>query len=197
VLEAGPALGGARKGLVDGARTITQVRQIAVVFDDEVGACASAFRFDLSRYACPNSSLVKLIALDDPGDSLLERCDHQDRLVDEPVVTGFKEQRDYVDDELARFGASLSLDREALDMGMEQSVEAFACGWIVEDDLGQRRAIEHARTRDLGPNASDLAKAVAIGCDDFARERVGVYNVGAEVCEEGGNGALSRTDAAG
>ncbi len=78
--------------------------EVAVVLDNEVGDPARTFGLDLGCDAGPYTALVELIPLDDPRDALLERGDDEDRLIDEPIVAGFKEQRHDVDDDLTRLG---------------------------------------------------------------------------------------------
>lgn len=82
-------------------------------------------------------------------------------------------------------------------MRMEQCVETLACCGIGEDRIGERPAIEYAPAYGMRPDPRDLHETVAIGSDDFARDRVGVDDKRAKLSEYRRNRTFSSSDAAG
>ncbi len=82
--------------------------EVAIVLDNEVSDPARSLRLDLGRDPGPYTAFVELIPLDDSRDALLEGGDDEDRLIDEPIVAGFKKQWHDVNDDLTRLGVGFA-----------------------------------------------------------------------------------------
>jgi hypothetical protein len=181
--------------LVDEASSLAQVLEVAVVFNGKIGSLSRLFGQNLCGNAGSYARFVDAVACHHARNTLVFGRYDDDRLVDEPVVSGFEEQGDDMHDELTGPSPGFALHRETADVGMENRVQTRPRRGIAKHDIRKRGAVEHAAAYGLGENAGDLHEAVTVRGNGFACERVGIDDKGSEFFEDFCGLALSRADA--
>jgi hypothetical protein len=132
----------------------------------------------------------------DTFDARLERCDDQDCCVTLlPEITLKKQRYDLHDDAVA--GLTFQFFSASPNAWMHDCVEGFAFARIRKNDRCQSRAIDIPGVDNLRPSRRDLCKSRRAPLDDFARELIGIDDVGAELHEYPRDLALPRADSAG